>query len=206
VAAGPDRLAFDGSAGVEEIAAPSVRIDDVLWTTCMDHFLHAPNTRWKTCARASWPMRRPETGRAGVFIWRAEATANAPWSTKRELEAALIQRGFEVVRPKPSPWPEQVSLFRDADVVVAPTGAALANALFLPAGAKVFEIQPENFMGVWVRALCRFVGVDWHGYFCPAPLKAKTVRFEGAIRTGMKFSWRLPLKDFLGFLDARTGG
>ncbi|MGH1556659.1 glycosyltransferase family 61 protein [Caulobacter segnis] len=89
------------------------------------------------------------------------------------FEKALAARGFAIVRPETMSPSEQVALMREAEVVVGASGAALANAIFLPRGARVVEIQPLNFTSQWVRAACRQVGVDWRGYVsgaspCPA--------------------------------------
>ncbi|MBU4433086.1 MAG: DUF563 domain-containing protein, partial [Alphaproteobacteria bacterium] len=120
-----------------------------------------------------------------------------------ELEAELEARGFTVVRPETLPVARQIALFRDADIIVAPTGAALANALFCKPDAKVFEIQPSNFVGIWVRGLCHFVGADWHGFFAPSPLNEREIYIGGTIRPGTSFQWMTPLPAFLDFLDTR---
>ena len=97
---------------------------------------------------------------------------------------------------------EQVALFHQADVIVAPAGAALANVLFCRPGAKVIELQPSNFTGVWVRNIALLTGVDWRAFFAPSPLSETEVFLEGHHRPNAEFSWRLDLDGFLAFLDA----
>jgi capsular polysaccharide biosynthesis protein len=118
-----------------------------------------------------------------------------------ELESALRDRGFVIAEPEHLSVAEQIGLFRSAEIVVGATGAALANTLFLPPDAKLFEIQPINYQGIWVRALAQYVGARWHGYFCPSPLQERAVHIEGELRPGLDFSWAAPLPDFLQFLD-----
>jgi len=122
-------------------------------------------------------------------------------TNERALESALEKRGFAIVQPEGLSPREQIQLMRNAEVVVAPTGAALANALFMPAGARVIEIQPENFTSRWVWAACRQVGVDWRGYVCRSPVGAWRAPLA-PLRRGFKFAYRPPLDDLLAFIDA----
>jgi capsular polysaccharide biosynthesis protein len=119
------------------------------------------------------------------------------------LEAALKARGFTIVRAERLSPAEQIALMRGAELVVGATGAGLANALFAPERAKVFEILPENFANWWLRNLVHLAGGDWYGYFCPAPTDPREVPWRYRIRRGFRWGYRLPLQDFLRFLDER---
>jgi capsular polysaccharide biosynthesis protein len=188
---------------VEEIDDELVRIDDALWTSCMDHFLQAPNTpldRVRARILANTPAGGP--GPRRLYLSRRDDNKRRLLN-EDELEAEMAARGFTVVSPENLPVAEQVALFRDAAVVVAPTGAALANCMFMAPGAAVFEIQPANFLGAWQRNLCEFFDLRWHGYFCPSPEHDFEHRVEGVLHAGLQFTWRLPTPDFLAFLDAR---
>lgn len=118
------------------------------------------------------------------------------------FEKALIARGFTIVRPETMSAGQQVALMRDAEIVVGASGAALANAVFLPKGARVVEIQPLNFTSQWVRAACRQVGVDWRGYVCASPAPAWQAPVLARLRRGFKFAYRPPLDDLLAVVDA----
>jgi len=118
------------------------------------------------------------------------------------FERALAARGFTIVRPETLSASEQVALIRDAEVLVGASGAALANGIFLPRGARVVEIQPLNFTSQWVRAACRQVGVDWRGYVCASPCPARAAPVLARFRRGFKFAFRPPLDDLLRFVDA----
>ncbi len=103
----------------------------------------------------------------------------------------------------PKPWARaQVALMRDAEIIVGASGAALANAVFLPRGARVIEIQPTNFTSQWVRAACRQVGVEWRGYVCASPCPAHAAPLLARLRRGFRFAFRPDLDDLLGFIDA----
>lgn len=57
-----------------------------------------------------------------------------------ELEAILRPAGFVSIELEALPWPEQVALFSNAEIVLAPHGAALANIVFCAPNAFVAEI------------------------------------------------------------------
>jgi capsular polysaccharide biosynthesis protein len=193
-------MAFPGRV-VREHSAPLVQLDTALYASSMNHFLHAPDA---TAARlAQRLLAANETAGQGarrIYLSRRGQSMRV-MTNERALEAALEKRGFVIVQPETLSPPAQIELMRNAEVVVAPTGAALANALFMPAGARVVEIQPENFTSRWVWAACRQVGVDWRGYVCRSPTKAWRAPWA-RLRRGFKFAYRPPLGDLLAFIDA----
>jgi capsular polysaccharide biosynthesis protein len=196
-------LGEKGAARVREIEAPVLRVDDVVFASPMDHFLHAPNrpldwVREQMLAHVDLP----DTGARRVYLSR-RADDKRRMVNEEALEAEMVRRGFAIVYPQQLSVAAQIATFRDADIIVAPTGAALANTLFCKPGAKVFEIQPTNYAGIWVRGVCHLAQADWHGFFAPSPLQEQDMHLEGALRPGLSFEWLTPLDDFLAFLDAR---
>jgi capsular polysaccharide biosynthesis protein len=119
------------------------------------------------------------------------------------LEAALVRRGFHIVRPDRMGVADQIRLFADAEAIVGPTGAGLTNAVFAAPGCKVVEIQPENFTSFWVPAFSRLLDLDWGGYIAPSPCDPKSAPWLARLRRGFHFAYQLDLADFLAFLDAR---
>ncbi|PIC01532.1 DUF563 domain-containing protein [Caulobacter sp. X] len=185
------------------IEAPLVRIQDAVFATAMDHFLHAPNApldqvRERILATAAVD---PDAGAKKIYVSRLGSLKRI-LVNEAELEAELTARGFTIVKPETLSVREQVALFHQAEVIVAPAGAALANVLFCRPGAKIIELQPSNFIGVWVRNIALMVGVDWRAFFAPSPLSETEVFLEGHHRPNAEFSWRLDLAAFLAFLDA----
>lgn len=185
------------------IEAPLVRIKDAVFATAMDHFLHAPNApldrvRDRILAAAAVDAA---AGAKKIYVSRLGSLKRI-LVNEAELEAALAARGFTIVKPELLSVREQVALFHQADVIVAPAGAALANVLFCRPGAKIIELQPSNFIGVWVRNIALLIGVDWRAFFAPSPLSEAEIFLEGHRRPSAEFSWRLDLPAFLTFLDA----
>jgi capsular polysaccharide biosynthesis protein len=54
-----------------------------------------------------------------------------------EIERAMVARGFSVIEPEKLSFLQQVQLFSGAKAVVASTGAAVANIIFCPPGARI---------------------------------------------------------------------
>lgn len=54
-----------------------------------------------------------------------------------EVETLLIARGYAIVEPEKLTFLRQVELFANARVIIGPTGAAFANAVFCERGAHV---------------------------------------------------------------------
>jgi capsular polysaccharide biosynthesis protein len=118
------------------------------------------------------------------------------------LERALARRGFAVVHAERLSPRRQIALMRDAEVVVGASGAAMANALFAPPGARVVDIQPEVFASTWVCALGELIGQQAYAFRVPAPLPPDEAPWVSRVRAGFRFAYRTPLDDFLPWLDA----
>lgn len=185
------------------IEAPVARLGEAVYATAMDHFLHDPGppldaVRARILAHAA--ITDDPAAPTRIYVSRLGSLKRV-LVNEAELEVALEARGFTIVRPEALSVRDQIALFHRAEVVVAPAGAALANVLFCKPGAKVIEIQPSNFIGVWVRSMALLIGVDWRGFFVPSPLSETEVVMEGQLRPASEFSWRLDLPGFLTFLD-----
>ncbi|KQT56193.1 hypothetical protein ASG52_24265 [Methylobacterium sp. Leaf456] len=101
-------------------------------------------------AEALHPMRRcalerPPSGEPArrVFISRSLATARRIVN-EDQVTALLTEAGFVTVAMERIPFEEQVALFRQADVIVAPHGSALAHTVFTKRGAVVVELMPQK--------------------------------------------------------------
>lgn len=73
------------------------------------------------------------------------------------LWSKLAPLGFARVHLGDLAWPEQIALFQQARVVVAPHGAGLANLVFLQPGARVIELLHRDYAnpGYWRWAALR---------------------------------------------------
>jgi capsular polysaccharide biosynthesis protein len=69
--------------------------------------------------------------------------------------------GFTVVAPETLSFAEQARLFAGAEAVVAPHGAALANAVFCRPGTRIVELFAPGYVNVCYWALANQVGLDY---------------------------------------------
>jgi Glycosyltransferase 61 len=107
----------------------------------MDHFSKtiAP---WKIkCLRAlreSIPASSTISSKRIYVSRRRAAVRRVP--NEKDFEEALRAAGFVSLEVEALSWPEQVALFSQAEVILAPHGAALANAAFCKPGTLIAEI------------------------------------------------------------------
>lgn len=193
-------LAFPGLK-VRTLRSQLVRVDETVYSTSLDHFLHRPNKILLDLRDRILANAPPASPARRVYISRRSYSMRV-MVNETELEAALAARGFEIIRAERLSVAEQIACMRGADVVVGATGAGLANALMAPGGAKIFEILPEGFTAPWLRNMIHLAGNEWHGFFCPAPVDHGEVPWRYRIRRGFRWGYRLPLDAFLSFLDA----
>ena len=64
-----------------------------------------------------------------------------PLHKSAQLKKRLLELGFLVIRPESVDLIQQIELFKNAEVVVAQSGAALTNILLMPRGSHVVEIS-----------------------------------------------------------------
>jgi capsular polysaccharide biosynthesis protein len=113
--------------------------------------------------RASKEISAPPARR--IYISRS-ASRRRRITNESKLVAKLSTYGFEAVQTEHMTVRNQLNLFSEASLVVAPHGAGLANIVFGQPGLKVLEIQPEgqDFSG---SALYRFLAAACgHPYGC----------------------------------------
>jgi capsular polysaccharide biosynthesis protein len=176
----------------------------------MDHYLHRPGrllielrARLLKGVQAIAPKRSGlKRSKRRLYVSRRGHPMRV-MVNETALEAALVRRGFQILRPEGLSAADQIRLFAQAEVIVGPTGAGLTNAIFAAPGCTVVEIQPENFASFWVGAFSRLIGLDWGGYIAPSPCDPKAAPWLARLRRGFRFAYRLDLPDFLAFLDAR---
>jgi capsular polysaccharide biosynthesis protein len=65
---------------------------------------------------------------------------------ENDLEVILIKIGFEVVYSEDLSVADQIAMFANAEVVVAPHGAGLSNIVFAPSHAKIIEINQLEYI------------------------------------------------------------
>jgi hypothetical protein len=111
----------------------------------MDHYSNviAP---WKvqTLRTVRDSLPRPAGARARRLYISRKSAAVRRVINEAELANILREAGFAIVELEFLSWSEQIALFSDAEVVVAPHGAALANIVFCQPSALLAEISTRT--------------------------------------------------------------
>jgi capsular polysaccharide biosynthesis protein len=104
----------------------------------------------------------PPLPRQKLYITRRDAPTRRLLN-EAEIIAYLEKRGFVCVCPGELSVAEQITLFSNAGVVVAPHGAALTNMVFAPPGATIVELFGDNYINGCYWALANVCG-QRHAY------------------------------------------
>ncbi|MGE5472461.1 MAG: glycosyltransferase family 61 protein [Bacteroidota bacterium] len=77
-----------------------------------------------------------------IYLRRNSSGRNV--TNAEELEAFLIVKGYSIIEPEKFSFLQQVSLFRNAKKIIAPTGAALSNAIFSRPATRVAILMAKH--------------------------------------------------------------
>lgn len=149
-----------------EVDDPVLHVSDLVTTSCMAHFLASPNVAYRTLRERQIGNHAPtRPGAARVLVSRA-GRSNRRFLSEEALAERLEALGFTRVVPEERSVDDQIRLFREAEVVVGCTGAALANALYCSPGTAVVEIKSSLPKGRWLGWLSALLGLRWRPWFC----------------------------------------
>lgn len=135
-----EMLGIPASRLIQPHAAMHLTADELLWVsqpgeTLLRHFIGMLEP-------SITPLCDPAADRR-LFISRRKAR-HRRLANERVLERKLGQLGFQSVCFEDIPFERQAALMREASVVVAVHGAALANAMFARPGTRIVEIYPDR--------------------------------------------------------------
>ena len=80
---------------------------------------------------------------------------------EEDIEGELAQDGFQIVHLENMPWLNQIQTFQNAEVVVAPHGAGLANLVFTKPGAQLVELTNGYHYNRCFEWICHVQGHDY---------------------------------------------
>jgi hypothetical protein len=129
-----------GSMAVRDVAAEVCRVEELYWPARCS-MAQMPASAWRGARERAVGRRPAQTGRPLRLYVRsagARSVANAPL-----VEAILAKNRFKVITLEKLRLSERIDLYGQADIVVAPHGAALEHILFCQAGARVLELSPD---------------------------------------------------------------
>ena len=104
--------------------------------------------------------RRPNPKGIKLYVSRSDANVRRVINEK-DLTGHLRSLGFLTVTLSDLAFSDQARLFYDADIVVAPHGAGLANLVFCRPGTKVLEIFSPNWMPPCYFILAKSAGLHY---------------------------------------------
>lgn len=106
-------------------------------------FAHNPVPTWVAHWLRSLAPPAP-SGPEKIYLSR-RGTPRRRFASEAELMPALAARGFVAIQPETLSVVDQVRCLGSARWIVAPHGAALANMVFAPPGARVMELfHPQH--------------------------------------------------------------
>ena len=136
---------------------PCVKPDVLVWPAPAGHTGNPPSwaVRW---------LRERFTPRVVAKERRLYVSRSAAKGRRVTNEAALVkalsQHGFEVVRPEELAFRDQIRLFAEAEIVVAPHGAANTNVAFADSLALIEFFEP-SYVNACFYTLAGAAGHDY---------------------------------------------
>ncbi|MCC5973225.1 MAG: DUF563 domain-containing protein [Rubellimicrobium sp.] len=183
-----------------------ILVEELILTTAQNHYLHrnaalsqALGARLAAGATSDGPpvylSRRGLTGRVMV--------------NERALEAALADRGVRILRPGRMRVADQAAAMAGAPVILGPSGAALANLMFVAPGTRVIEIRPDPVREPWMDLACAARDLDHVVVPAEAPLPkaeiplwVRTLQLPRRLTARYHYAVRVDIDAVMAALDA----
>ena len=121
-----------------------IRVTEIVVPTCLrlDGRSIEVGTRWLRQKFLSEESVSPPAPRSRLFISRRDAPSRY-MTNEEEISRALSKLGFQTLKLSEYSFRDQIRMFSNAEIVVAPHGAGLANMIFAPKDCVLFEIVSE---------------------------------------------------------------
>jgi len=151
-----------------ELPQPLYRVRRALYTSAFGQNLHNPNVHFQRLAKM---QRVAICSKNSNCIYVSRKGHKRTFLSEAVLIEKLSRRGVTIVQPEMLSVREQIATFAGADIIIAPTGAGLANVLYARPGSVIFEIIPRDMTlnlhsHKWVAYLAAMAGADWRPFFC----------------------------------------
>jgi len=102
--------------------------------------------------------------RRRLYVSRERAVGRR-LTNEKDVLRIIEPLGFEKVLLEELTFLEQIKLFQNAECVLCPTGASLANIVFCSPGTKVIEIFCPNWLSIEFWKLCEMQGLEFYHLF-----------------------------------------
>ena len=111
-----------------------------------------------------------------------------------ELETQLVNRGYVLIEPEKLSFLQQVQLFKNAKIIVSPTGAALANAIFC---------EPQTQVNILMAKHQAMVYRYWCNMLMPLQIKVGYALCDmaGSYGSDIHGSYTVNIRDVIDLLE-----
>lgn len=96
-----------------------------------------------------------------IYISRSNASRRRI-KNEKQLFDSLSNFGFEMIRLEEYSLNDQVNLFRNAEFIIGPHGAGLANLVFCKPATKVIELFPESYTEPCMYNISKINFLNYH--------------------------------------------
>ncbi len=171
-----EKMGINGDRVVETNRSSIIRVERLSIESSMARHFHHPcqemNSRLvqyvKDSLQAEATNVPADRQRRNVYISR-NRTDRRRISNEAALLECLEPFDFDVVYPEELSLAEQISIFRNASVIVTPHGASLANIIFCEQ-ATIVEIFNQNYGTPTFRLMSQLMGFDYQHIIGKNPL------------------------------------
>jgi len=108
--------------------------------------------------RKTFLMKSEFSKKNKIYISRRYSSRS--FANESRLEIELYKRGFKIVFLEQLKFRDQIVLFQNASVVIAPHGAGLANLVWCPSKTIIIEIFTSNVFNDCFTRLSSILGCD----------------------------------------------
>ncbi|SPF80513.1 glycosyltransferase family 61 protein [Pseudoprimorskyibacter insulae] len=166
--------ALMGAAGVRatEVSEPVLRVAELVYTTAIGHYLQRADKMQRDLVDRL--PRGAAPGAGAVYLSRRGMTGRV-MVNEPALEARLKAQGVTILKPHKMTVAEQIEAVSSARVLIGASGAALANAVFLPKGGTVIEIRPATVREFWIFLMTDNLSLTHHLIDVGGALKGRDV-------------------------------
>ncbi len=172
----------------------------VPWSVIAEHVPHPMMVPlFQRMAANPPPAPAPGLYPRRLYIDR-RATANRKLVNEADVIAALEADGFVAVQPERLALSVQIALFANAEIIVAPHGAALTNIVFCRPGTALIELHMNSWVMWNFRRFAALVGLR---YDCVIGLDNQP---PGTPPTNWPhdYQWEITLADVRAAVDLAT--
>lgn len=164
------------AAGIDEadIVTPSgpVRVDHLLAASPMlvnPQYVH-PEIRkqWDEVGDSLSAMASARETPARLFVSRKRTHLKRSCLNADEVEAIATRLGFIVVYPEDHSLPEQVQMFRQAELIAGYAGSGLFTLAFCPEPTRLILLSSENYTARNEYLIASVLGHPMDIIWCPA--------------------------------------